>query len=161
VNTSLTAGVETSIEGEVLTLAGGYQIFRYPSFTLDGIAGLRYLGLQTDTKWQLTANVAGPGAGQSFPASGRVAKDTDLFDAVFGIRGRFIEPNTPWSFPYYFDIGTGSSALTWQAMAGIAYSFRWGDIGLFYRHLSYDQRDDQFVQNLTFSGPALGAIFHF
>jgi hypothetical protein len=161
VNTSLSAGVETSIQGEVFTLVGGYQFFRYPSFTLDGFAGLRYFGLQTETSWRLTATVAGPGAGQTFPASGDVSKNADLFDGIVGIRGRFIEPNTPWSFPYYLDIGTGSSSLTWQAMAGISYSFKSLDVGLFYRHLSFDQSSDEFVQDFSFSGPALGAIFRF
>jgi hypothetical protein len=161
VNASLSGSAETSLDGEILTLAGGYQLFRHPTATIDGIVGVRYFGLQAETHWQLAANIAGPGGGQTFPASGSVSRDADLFDGVIGIRGRFIEPNTPWSFPYLFDIGTGSSALTWQAMAGISYGFSWGDIGLFYRHLSFDQRDDQLVQNLSFSGPAFGAILRF
>ena len=161
VNTSLSAGVETSLQGEVFTLVGGYEFFRYPSFTLDGFAGLRYFGLQTETDWRLSATVAGPGAGQTFPASGTASKNANLFDGVIGIRGRFIEPNTRWSFPYYLDIGTGSSSLTWQAMAGVAYSFKSIDVGLIYRHLSFDQSSDEFVQNFSFSGPALGASFRF
>jgi hypothetical protein len=161
VTAGLNAGVETSLQGEVFTLAGGYRVFRYPSFTLDGLAGMRYFGLQTETDWRLTATVAGPGAGQAFPANGTVSKDADLFDGIVGMRGRFIQPNTPWSFPYHFDIGTGSSALTWQAMVGVSYAFKSLDVGLFYRHLSFDQSSDKFIQDFSFSGPALAAIFRF
>jgi hypothetical protein len=34
-------------------------------------------------------------------------------------------------------------------------------VGLVYRHLEWNQDDDEFVQNLSFSGPALNATFHF
>jgi hypothetical protein len=47
-----------------------------------------------------------------------------------------------------------------------AYSWNWGDVGLVYRHLvyrhlAYDMGDDKLLQNVEFSGPALGAAFHF
>ena len=66
-----------------------------------------------------------------------------------------------WSIPYYLDVGTGSSNLTWQAVLGITYSLRWGDVELAYRHPSYDQSSDKLVQDMRFSGPALGLSFHF
>jgi len=66
-----------------------------------------------------------------------------------------------WSIPYYLDIGTGSSQLTYQWMLGIAYSFKWGEVTLAYRDLYYDQTDDKLVQDLRFDGPALGATFRF
>lgn len=59
------------------------------------------------------------------------------------------------------DAGTGSSALTWQGMAGIGYTFKWGNVLLAYRHLYYDQKGDKLVQDMRFSGPALGASFRF
>jgi hypothetical protein len=46
-------------------------------------------------------------------------------------------------------------------MLGVAYSFKWGEVKLAYRDLYYDQKDDKFVQNLRFSGPALGATIRF
>ena len=39
--------------------------------------------------------------------------------------------------------------------------FKWGDVLLAYRHLYYDQKDDKLIQEMRFSGPALGASFRF
>jgi opacity protein-like surface antigen len=66
-----------------------------------------------------------------------------------------------WAIPYYLDVGTGSSALTWQAMAGIEYRFRWGDVQLSYRYLYYDMKDDEMLKGVSFSGPGLGVNFRF
>ena len=63
--------------------------------------------------------------------------------------------------PYYADIGAGDSDLTWQAMAGIGYSYGWGDVLLTYRHLSYDEGTDGLVQDLELSGPAIAVNFRF
>ena len=46
-------------------------------------------------------------------------------------------------------------------MAGIGYAFKWGEALLNYRHLYYDQGSDKLVQELEFSGPALGVRFRF
>ena len=46
-------------------------------------------------------------------------------------------------------------------MTGIEYSFHWGDALLAYRHLYYDQTGDKLLQDLSFSGPALGVSFRF
>ena len=55
----------------------------------------------------------------------------------------------------------GLVGLTWQGMLGIAYSFDWIDVKLAYRHLYFDQGSDKLIQDLRFSGPALGATFRF
>ena len=54
-----------------------------------------------------------------------------------------------------------SSSLTWQGMLGIAYSWKWIEARLAYRHLYYDQKGDKLVQDMRFSGPALGVTFRF
>ena len=46
-------------------------------------------------------------------------------------------------------------------MLGVAYSFGWVDVTLAYRDLYYDQKDDKFIQDLRFSGPALAVTFRF
>jgi len=63
--------------------------------------------------------------------------------------------------PYYLDVGLGSSTHTWQGLMGLAYTYGWGDVLLSYRHLSYGQSSDKFIQNLSLSGPLLGATFRF
>jgi hypothetical protein len=44
---------------------------------------------------------------------------------------------------------------------GIAYSFSWIDVKLVYRHLYFDQGGDKLIQDMSFSGPALGLMFRF
>ena len=39
--------------------------------------------------------------------------------------------------PYYFDVGTGGSRLTWQGIAGVGYKFCWGEVIAPCRYLVY------------------------
>jgi opacity protein-like surface antigen len=60
------------------------------------------------------------------------------------------------------DVGGGSSTFTWQGIAGVGYAFKWGDIVLDYRYLSYDQDgNDKLIDKMSFGGLALGANFRF
>ena len=63
--------------------------------------------------------------------------------------------------PYYAEVGTGQSDFAWQAIAGIGYKFTWGDVLLVYQHLDYEFDSDYLIEDLTVSGPALGARFKF
>ena len=161
VSTSADVGTKSSLKGYEWTLGAGYTLLRSPRGTLDAIGGLRWFHIEASTDWQLTATISGPGGGQTFPASGSVSRESDLVDGIIGVRGRVQWGDTPWYSPYYLDIGTGSSNLTWQGLFGIAYAFKWGDMVFAYRNLYYDQSNDELLQNFRFSGPALGATFRF
>ena len=113
--------------------------------TLGVLGGVRYFGLE---------------ASVDAPSGNRSGKE-ELVDVIVGVRGRAGLGDGPWFFQYHLDAGTGSSALTWQALAGVGYSFKWGEALFAYRHLSYDQKGDKPVQSLEFSGPALGVRFTF
>lgn len=161
VGTSLDASTKSSFTGTQWTLAGGYALVDAPQASLDVIGGLRYLGIEARSDWQLTGTVTAPGGAQTFPASGTISRRTDLWDGVVGIRGKVRFGGSKWSMPYYLDAGSGSSTLTWQGFLGIAYAFRWGDAVLGYRRLYYDQADDKLLQDFRFSGPSFGASFRF
>ena len=161
VATNLNLNTDSSLKGLAWTLAGGYSAVQTPQATLDVLGGFRYFGVDASSDWQLTAAVNGPGGGQTFPRSGSIDKSVDLWDAIVGARGRVRLGESPWSMPYYVDVGTGSSTLTWQALLGVSYGFKWGDVVLAYRHLAYDQNDDRLLQDFRFSGPALGVSFRF
>ena len=143
------------------TLGGGYAVLPGRPVELDIFGGLRSFGLEASTDWQLTATVTGPGAGQSFPRTGSISARLDLWDGIVGVRGRIWIGRSNWSIPYYLDVGTGSSSLTWQGMLGVAYIYDWIGVTLAYRHLYYDQKDDKLIQEMRFSGPALGVNFRF
>jgi hypothetical protein len=160
INTSLDVGTTSELKGWAVTVGASRSLVTSPQGTFDVLAGLRYLDIDATTDWRLSATISGPG-GTVFPATGRVTAGSTLWDGIVGLRGRAQLGTGPWSVPYYFDIGAGSSELTWQALAGIAYSFSWGEVTLAYRHLFYDQDEDKLLQDFEFSGPALGATFRF
>jgi hypothetical protein len=161
VSTGLNASTKSSLTGVQWMLAGGYTVLDAPLGTLDVIGGVRYLGIEAKSDWQLTGTVTGPGGAQSFPASGNITRRSDILDGIVGVRGRVRLGETAWSVPYHLDVGAGTSTLTWQAFLGIAYAFKWGDAVFGYRRLYYDQSDDKLLQDFRFSGPSLGASFRF
>ena len=67
-----------------------------------------------------------------------ISKSEDLWDGVIGLRGRLNLGPSQFYIPYYFDIGAGSSEVTWEGVVGLGYGFKWVDIVLAYRHLYYD-----------------------
>jgi hypothetical protein len=161
VSSSANVSTDSSLRGMAWTLGGGYAVLPGRPVELDVFGGLRYFGLHASTDWQLTGAVTGPGAGQNFQRAGDVSQRADLWDGIVGVRGRVWLGRSNWSIPYYLDVGTGSSSLTWQGMIGVAYSYKWFGVTLAYRNLYYDQKDDKLIQDLRFSGPALGMTFRF
>jgi hypothetical protein len=161
VNSSINLATSSSFRGMNWTLGAGYAVQTGQAMTLDVFGGLRYFDITAGTDWQLSAIVSLPSTSQTFPASGGISKSMTLWDGIVGVRGRVPLGSSDWSIPYYLDIGTGSSSLTYQWMLGIAYSFKWGGVTFAYRDLYFDQKDDKFIQDLRFSGPALGATIRF
>lgn len=161
IDASLNTNVQTKVKAFAWSALAGYSVSHSPESTLDVFGGARYLSVKAESSWQLGAVIQGPGAGQAFDRAGSVSDRENLWDAVVGIRGRFRLGDGHWVIPYYADVGAGSSRLTWQAALGVSYLFGWGDVGLAYRYLSYEQSGDKLVHDLTLDGPMLGATFHF
>lgn len=154
-------GTKSSLSGELWELVGAYTMAHNDKSAIDVLGGFRYLSIQASTDWQLAADVTGPGPGQSFGRSGSISQGANLWDLIIGVRGLVGLGSGTWAIPYYLDVGTGSSALTWQVMAGIEYRFRWGDVQLSYRYLYYNMKDDELLKGVSFSGPGLGVNFRF
>jgi hypothetical protein len=159
VSSSANISTDSSLKGAAWTLGGGYAVLPGRPVDLDVFGGLRYFGIKASTDWQLTATVTGPGAAQSFARAGSISERMDLWDGIVGLKGRVWLGRSNWSIPYYFDVGTGSSELTWQGLLGVAYSWEVIGVTLAYRHLYYDQKNDKLIQDMRFSGPALGVTF--
>jgi hypothetical protein len=127
----------------------------------DLVAGARYLWVEAEVDWKLSATLSGPEAGQTFARTGNLKEDDDIWNGVAGVRGQIKLGESHWFIPYYADIGTGDCDLTWQVFAALGYSFKSWDIALGYRHLAFDADDDALIQELSFSGPIIGAQFSF
>jgi hypothetical protein len=160
ISTDLNASTRSSLTGVAWTLGGGYAVVQEPRHTLDVLGGVRYFGLKASSDWQLTATVNGP-QGQVFSQAGSISQKEELWDLIIGLRGRAKLGDGSWFLPYYLDVGAGSSALTAQALLGVGYAFKWGEIVGTYRYVYYDLKDDGLLQDIRFAGPAIGATFRF
>ncbi len=155
------AGTSSSLEAWLWTLAGSYGVVEERAVTLEVLGGFRYLSLDVNTDWQLTTTVTGPGPGQVFQRTGSVSETQDAWDAIVGVRGRVRIGDSNWTLPYYLDIGTGNSDLTWQGMVGLSYGFNWWEIMINYRYLDYDMDGGGLFEDLTLEGPGIGLTFRF
>jgi hypothetical protein len=99
------------------------------------------------------------GIGSFVAARDRSAQGT-VWDGVMGVKGHY-NLNPKWYVPYYLDAGTGESELTWQASAGVAYRFNWGDVSLQYRHIAWEFGSGSKLNDMSVSGPLLAARFVF
>lgn len=160
-HTGLDIGTTTKVKGTVWSLAGGYALVQDARNHLDVIGGFRYFDLEATTSWRVSAVVTGPVGSTNFATTGSITQGESLWDAIVGLRGQSKVGSGRWFMPYYVDVGGGDSKLTWQAAGGIGYTYKWGDLRLVYRHLSYEQSGNKLVQDLSFSGPAFGARFQF
>jgi hypothetical protein len=125
--------------------------------TLDVLAGARVLDLKTNLNWQPSGNV-GRIALPNRAGTREIGEQN--WDAIIGIKGRLgLGQDRKWFVPYYLDMGTGESRFTWQAMTGVGYSFRWGEIVAVWRYTDYQMKSGSSVENLTLSGPAIAATF--
>ena len=145
VNTSANVG----LKGLVWTTVGGYAAIAEPRGSLDLIAGVRYLGLKPSADWQVGF------------LSGNASEQSNVWTAIIGAKGQVKLGDSAWFVPYYLDIGSGSSATTWQAALGLGYAYRWGDVRLDYRYLTYSDNGNRSVQNLDLGGLAFGVNFRF
>lgn len=151
VSTDINRKARTDLSATVWTLAGGYRAIERSTFELDLMAGFRYLTMDSDLEITLQ------GTDGRFFRQQKVSMDQDVWDGIIGLRGRILFPGTDWFMPYYADIGTGDSNLTWQAMLGAGYRFDWGEVTLAYRALGYDF--DKNDADQTLYGPGLGIGF--
>ncbi|MDH4062352.1 MAG: hypothetical protein OEY13_03315 [Gammaproteobacteria bacterium] len=156
---TVNADLRLDITGWLWTLAGSYAVVQQENFSMNVLGGVRMLDLEETLQWQFNGDIA------SLPIEGRTgsssAEDT-LWDAIVGVKGRWtLGADRQWYVPYYLDVGTGDSDLTWQGMAGLGYSFDSIDVTGVWRYLDYDLGDSQPIRSIDFNGPALGVTFRF
>jgi hypothetical protein len=139
--------IDVNLEGTVFHLAGGYNLYQEKS-RLDLIFGARNLDLDLGLSTVTTGPVS-------------LSRSGNNLDAIIGVKGQ-LTFSKRWYLPYYLDVGTGDSDLSWQATAGVSFrAAKWVDLALVYRHLEWEFDSDKLLQDISFSGPAFGAIFRF
>ena len=153
----VTVNTGIGIKTWIWTLAGSYRVQSSQDLEMDVFAGARLLWLQPLLTYNFNVDV-GPFAGPSRIGSRTVTEQN--WDAIVGVKGRVgIGASREWFVPYYVDIGTGDSDLTWQGSAGIGYAFSWGEVIATWRYLDYNFKSSSKVSDLTVNGPLLGVAF--
>jgi hypothetical protein len=147
-STSIPDNADVDLTGWVVSLQGARNLLDVERATVDLLFGARYLDV--DSKLTLSLGLMGPTPSAS-------AADSVL-DGVIGVKGN-INLGKKWYLPYYLDVGTGQSDVTWQSVGGFGYRFNWGNFVVAYRHIQWDFKSDSPFKDLSFSGPALGLVF--
>jgi hypothetical protein len=58
-----------------------------------------------------------------------------------------------------FPAGTGQADLTWQAIGGLGYGFKWGEVFAVRRYLDHNFKSGSKIEDVNCNGPALGVAF--
>lgn len=151
------ANLDYSLKATVWSLSGTYRALQTQELTIDALAGFRYIDLKQTIDW----NVHGDLAGYALPGrSGSTSTSIGNFDGIVGFKGRYaFGSERRWFVPFYFDIGTGESQLTTQAIAGLGYAFDWGEVSAAWRYMGYEMQAGEPIHDISFSGPAVGVAF--
>lgn len=151
------ANVNLALSGWSWTVAGTYRLAATPKYHVDLVGGARMLDVETNLDWTLGGNIASVALADR--AGSRTVGLTN-WDVIVGAKGRLaLDAQGKWFMPYYLDVGTGESKWTAQAMAGVGYAFSWGDVVGSWRYLGYEMKSGSAVQDLSFSGPMVSAVF--
>lgn len=136
--------VEFDLASWVVNTGVGYDLVQNDGGNLAVVGGVRYMSVEPKIQ------IGGLEKSQT----------ESLLDGIIGLRGT-VNFNKNWFLPFYADIGTGGSDLSYQLFAGLGYRFGWGDIRLGYRYLKFEMDDDALMKDLEMSGPVLGVGFRF
>ena len=122
------------------------------------LGGARLLDLKEKFNYNFSAEVGpivGPGR------SGNTDASVSYWDAIVGVKGRFLfGDNRQWFVPYYADVGTGQSDLTWQVFGGLGYTYSWGSVLAGWRYLDYNFKSSAKIESVNLNGPMIGVAFN-
>jgi hypothetical protein len=138
-------------------VAGTYELVKKPNYTLDVLGGVRYLDVSQTLDWSISGDIS------SLPPvsrDGSAEASSSLWDGIVGVKGvADLGNDHKWFIPYYLDVGTGQSDLTWQVNAGIGYRYNWGSLVATWRYLDYEMDSNEPIKSVNLNGPLFGATF--
>jgi hypothetical protein len=153
---NVTARLQLDVKSWIWTLAGLYGLKNDDEGTMDLLFGTRLLDMTNDLGWSFS------GSPSNLPPGGSAQVSGSWWDAIVGLKGRaLLGADRRWFVPYYVDVGTGQTDLTWQINAGLGYRFGWGAVTATWRYLDYDFDSSSKLQDISFNGPVIGVSFRF
>lgn len=150
----VTLNVDASLKAAVWTFAPTYTVLNNGIATLDILAGLRYSSIRVPIAYNFTAPPTPLNRGGGFwPSRTSTA-------GIIGVKGSVrLSGDGRWFLPYEADIGDGDKNWQYNLNGGFGYHFRWGDVTLTVRDLTYELKQTTILQKMRNSGPVLGASF--
>jgi hypothetical protein len=154
---STTADLRLDLKGWIWTVAGEYRLVSDPAWKVDALAGARLFDVRSTLGWSIYGDL-GPIA--TTGRSGSKDVGDSVWDGIVGLKGTYaFGDNHQWIVPFYVDVGTGQSDLTWQGAIGLGYNFSWGGLLAMWRYLDYNFKSGSAVQDMNFNGPMAGVQF--
>ena len=147
--TTLYAGVDVKVRGNIVEANAGYDLLATPGTSLDVYGGVRYYDLNIDL-----------GLREGTLPGAVFGRSSSWADGVVGVRWqtRFTDR---WEAYATADIGAGGSDLAWQLVGAVGYRFSWGTAFAGWRHLHVKYEKDSFELDGALTGPLIGASFRF
>jgi len=153
----ITADAKLDVEATVITVGAGYRPIASEAATFDVFAGARHLDATTTLHWSFSAPF-GPFVGPA--QAGKSSVSGDGWDGIAGAKGQLnFGDERRWFVPFYADVGTGDSDLTWQAATGLGYRFGQFEVIGTWRYLRYEFDADSRLEDLDLNGPAIGLSY--
>ena len=154
---SATADLSLDLKALVWTVAGEYRVVSDPAWTVDVLGGARMLQMKPTLGYSITGDL-GPIVIPGRNGSKQV--DESVWDGIVGVKGRYtFGADRKWYLPFYLDVGTGQTQLTWQIAGGVGYSYNWGSVFAMWRYLDYNGKSGKPIADLNIGGPQLGVAF--
>jgi hypothetical protein len=156
---STTADLNLDLKGTIWTIAGDYRVVSDPSLKMDVLAGARMFSVKPTLGWQFYGDL-GPISGPGRSGSAEISES--VWDGIVGVKGNYaFGDERRWFVPFYLDVGTGQSDLTWQIAGGLGYNYNWGSLFAMWRYLDYNFKSSSKLESMNFNGPMFGVAFRF
>jgi hypothetical protein len=140
-------------EAWIVNAGLGYNLVDEERWTLDVFGGVRYVHLDIALTLDLQTQLLPAGAIRQEDSS-------DHLDATVGIGG-VVALGHRWYARYHADFGGGDTDSTWLAQGAIAYRYETFDAYAGWRHVEWNGLDSAVLDDLTLTGPIVGARFRF
>jgi hypothetical protein len=151
---SVTRTIDAGVRASIWTLAPSYTAMRNDVGTLDVMVGLRYTSLKVALSYQFTSPALPTIVGDGFWPS------ADCTDGLVGVKGSLrLNGDGKWCLPYEADVAVGDNNWQNNQFLGVGYHFRWCDVSLAVRNLTYQLSDRPILEKVRMTGLVIGATF--
>ncbi len=152
-----TTDLSLDFKAIVWTAAGEYRLASDPAWTVDVLGGARMLKARPTLGYSIKGDI---GPIQIPGRDGSKVVNETLWDGIVGVKGRYaFGDQHRWFAPFYADVGTGQTKLTWQVAGGLGYRYNRGSVVALYRYLDWNAKSGKPIADLSMGGPQIGVVF--